>query len=496
MTQLPVLPLVIPLATAATTLLFGRHPRARQAVSTLGAALLLAAALALLVRVEREGVQVVQVGHWPYPFAISLVADLFSAVLVVLAGLLGLVVSLYSMTGMDAARKAFGYDTFVHVLLMGVCGAFLTGDLFNLYVWFEVLLIASFALLALGGERPQIEGAVKYVTLNLLASALFLAAVGLLYGLTGTLSLADLAQKLPQTPRPGTVAAVAVLLLAAFGLKAALFPLFFWLPASYHTPPMAVTALFAGLLTKVGIYALIRVFSLLLAHDFAFFQPVLMVIACLTMVTGVLGAASQYDFRRILAFHSISQVGYMLLGLALFAPQGLAGALFFILHHGLVKSSLFLVSGLTHRLRGTYDLKALGGLYASRPGVALLFAIFALSLAGLPPSSGFFAKLALVREALAQERYVTVAVALTVSVLTLFSMTKIWAEVFWKASPEPVPGDTPPLPRSLVLPVGALALGVLWLGLVPGPAFGLFTRAAEQLLSPEGYILAARGGGR
>ena len=495
MRPLLVLPLIIPLATAALTLLLGRSPRARQAVSTTGAALLLAAAVALLARVERDGIQVVQVGHWPYPFAISLVADLFSAVLVVLAGVLGLAVSVYSVAGLDTQRKAFGYDAFVHVLLLGVCGAFLTGDLFNLYVWFEVLLIASFALLVLGGERPQIEGAVKYVTLNLLASALFLAAVGLLYGLTGTLSLADLAVKLPQTPRPGTVAAVAVLFLAAFGLKAALFPLFFWLPASYHTPPMAVTALFAGLLTKVGIYSLIRIFSLLFAHDFAFFQPVLLAIASLTMVTGVLGAASQYDFRRILAFHSISQVGYMLLGLALFAPLGLAGALFFILHHGLVKSSLFLVSGLTHRLRGTYQLKGLGGLYVARPGVALLFAVFALALAGLPPSSGFFAKLALVREALAQGRYLTVAVALSVSVLTLFSMTKIWAEAFWKAPPEPVP-EGPPLPRSLLVPVAALALAVLWLGLVPGPAFGLLTRASEQLLSPEGYILAARGGGR
>ncbi|MFP2896801.1 proton-conducting transporter membrane subunit [Corallococcus sp. 4LFB] len=496
MNPLPALPLIIPLTTAAVTMLLGRTPRARQAVSVLGAALLLAAALALLVRVEREGIQVVQVGRWPYPVAISLMADLFSAGLVVLAGLLGLAVSLYSMAGMDAARKAFNSDAFMHVLLMGVCGAFLTGDLFNLYVWFEVLLIASFALLALGGERPQIEGAVKYVTLNLIASALFLAAVGLLYGLTGTLSLADLAQKLPQTPRPGTVAAVAVLLLAAFGIKAAFFPLFFWLPASYPTPPMAVTALFAGLLTKVGLYALIRVFCLLFAHDFAFFQPVLVATACLTMVTGVLGAASQYDFRRILAFHSISQVGYMLLGLALFARQGLAGALFFIFHHGLVKSSLFLVSGLTHRLRGTYDLKALGGLQDSSPGVALLFALFALSLAGLPPSSGFFAKLALVREALAQGRYVSVAVALTVSVLTLFSMTKIWAEAFWKPPPVPATGSAPPLPRSMVLPVGALALGVLWLGLVPGPAFGLLTRAAEQLLSPDGYILAARRAGR
>ena len=194
--------------------------------------------------------------------------------MLVLAGLIGLSVAVYSTVTMDRARERFGYYPLLHVLLMGVCGAFLAGDLFNLYVWFEVMLMASFVLMALGGERAQMEGAIKYVTINLIASALFLAAVGMLYGVLGTLNMADLAQKLRDAPRLDLLTAIAMLFLVAFGIKAAVFPFFFWLPASYHTPPVAVSAIFAGLLTKVGVYALIRVFTLLVrsgrglhAHD-------------------------------------------------------------------------------------------------------------------------------------------------------------------------------------------------------------------------------------
>ena len=498
MKSLLVAPLLLPLVTAALLLLLPRWPRWRQGLSILGAALLLAAGVALLVGVRREGIQVVQLGNWPAPFGITFVADLLSAVLVVLAGVLGLAVSVYAVRAVDERRKEFGFEPLVHILLMGVCGAFLTGDLFNLYVWFEVLLITSFVLLSLGGEPLQLEGALKYVALNLIASALFLAAVGLLYGMVGTLNLADLAVKLRRVEHPGLVLTVAMLLLAAFGIKAALFPLFFWLPASYHTPPVAVASLFAGLLTKVGIYSVIRTFTLLFTMEAAWTHGLLQVIAGLTMVTGVLGAASQFDFRRILAFHSISQIGYILMGLALFAQGSLAGALFFIVHHSMVKSGLFMVSGVVHHQRGTFALKELGGLYPRAGWLSALFAVLALSLAGLPPFSGFFAKLALVRSGLRLEQYALVATALIVGLLTLFSMTKIWAEVFWKPAPsEAQPGPAAsPAPWSMLLPLACLTVLVLGMGLMPGPAFALATEAAGQLLAPEDYIRAILGEGR
>jgi multicomponent Na+:H+ antiporter subunit D len=384
---------------------------------------------------------------------------------------------------------------------MGVCGAFLSGDIFNLYVWFEVMLIASFVLLALGGEKPQLEGAIKYVTLNFLSSAIFLAAVGLLYGTTGTLNMADLAGALGSGTRPALTASLAMLFLVAFGIKAAIFPFFFWLPASYHTPPVPVSAIFAGLLTKVGVYALLRVFTLLFVPGGAT-HALILALAGLTMVTGVLGAAAQTEFRRILSFHIVSQIGYMIMGLGLGTRAAIAGSIFYIAHHIIVKTNLFLVAGVVHRLRGTHELKRLGDLYRAHPATAALFLIPALSLAGVPPLSGFFAKLALVRAGLAIDQYAIVATALVVSLLTLFSMTKIWAEAFWKEAPgdgaSPPGAASPPAAAAgeggragvagMLLPIAVLAAITVAIGVLAEPLFRLSARAAAQLLDPSGYV--------
>ncbi len=503
-----VLPLLIPLTTAAISFLAWRRRSMHRALAVTGAALLLAAGLALLVRVWLHGICATQAGAWPAPFGITLVADLFSAIMVVLAGIVGLAVIVFSLNIMDRGREAFGYYPLVHALLLGVCGAFLTGDLFNLYVWFEVMLMASFVLLALGGERAQLHGGIKYVTLNLVSSAVFLAAVGILYGLTGTLNMADLARKLDVMGPTNTVTAVAMLFLVAFGIKAAVFPLFFWLPASYHTPPGAASALFAGLLTKVGVYALIRVFTLLFVGETAFTHLLILVLSGLTMVTGVLGAVAQQEFRRILSFHIISQIGYMTMGLGLagltdspaLAGLALAGSIFYIAHHIIVKTNLFLVSSVARRLCGTFELKGQGGLYQSQPLLTILFLIPALSLAGIPPLSGFFAKLSLVQAGLNAGQYAIAATALAVGLLTLFSMTKIWAEAFWK----PLPHDAatiagqqnlaPGQLSRLLLPIGALAALTVAIGLGAEFIFALATGAAEQLLHREGYIHAVLGG--
>ena len=501
MKLLLLLPILIPLTTAIACLFAWRLQRVQRAIAVLGTAALLAASLALLDRVSNEGIYAVQVGNWPAPFGITLVADLLSAVMVVLTGLIGLTVLVYSLFHMEQQRELFGYYALFQVLLMGVSGAFLTGDLFNLYVWFEVMLIASFVLLALGGERRQLEGAVKYVTLNLLSSAIFLAAVGILYSVVGSLNMADLAVQVEASPRPGLIAVVSMLFLVAFGLKAAVFPLFFWLPASYHTPPVAVSAVFAGLLTKVGVYALIRVFTLIFVTSIDYTHGIILWIAALTMLTGVLGAAAQNEFRKILSFHIVSQIGYMVLGLALYTPLALAGAVFYIVHHIIVKTNLFLISGLVHYLRGSFQLKDLGGVYRDYPGVAILFAIPAFSLAGIPPLSGFWAKLIVIRAGLETEQYLVVFIALFVGLLTLYSMTKIWAEVFWKEVPEPErPESIGPAsenrrsPWLLLAPIAALAALTLVISFAPQPLLNLSTRAADQLLDRSQYIQAVLGG--
>ncbi len=496
MKTLLVLPILIPLGTAVACLLIRKSLRTQRALAVAGSGALFVAGLALLAGVWRGGIAAVQIGQWPAPFGITLVSDLFSAIMVVLAGLVGFAVAVYSLGTMDHARERFGYHPLFSILLMGVCGAFLTGDLFNLYVWFEVMLIASFVLLVLGGEREQIEGAIKYVTLNLLSSALFLAAVGLLYGTTGTLNMADLSLQLSQQSTDLTPA-LAMLFLLAFGIKAAIFPLFFWLPASYHTAPVAVSAVFAGLLTKVGVYSLIRVFTLLFVQDPGFTHKLILVLSGLTMLTGVLGAVAQSEFRRILSFHIVSQIGFMILGLGLLTPLALAGSIFYIAHHIIVKTNLFLVSGAVHRLRGSYELKKLGGVYRASPWLAALFLVPAMSLAGLPPLSGFFAKLSLVMAGLNAAQHLIVAVALLVGMLTLFSMTKIWAEVFWKPASQSPVGSRPPLRpaqwMSMVAPIAVLAVITVAIGLLAEPIFLLAARAAEQLLHPAEYIEAVLG---
>jgi len=499
MKWLLVLPIIIPLSTAAASLMVWQSRRLQRCLATAGTLALLASGLLLLRLVSENGIQAVQMGNWPAPFGITLVADQFSAIMVTLAGFMGSAVTVYSLASMDPEREAFGYYPLLLILLMGVCGAFLTGDLFNLYVWFEVMLMASFVLLVLGGEQAQMEGAIKYVTLNLLSSAMFLAALGILYGLAGTLNMADLAVKLRGASQPGLVTPVALLFLVAFGIKAAAFPLFFWLPASYHTPPVPVSAIFSALLTKVGVYSLIRTFTLLFVGDSDYTHTLILVIAGLTMVTGVLGAVAQYDFRRLLAFHIISQIGYLLMGLGLLTTAALAGAVYFMVHVVLAKSALFLVSGVVYRLRGTYDLKKLGGLYGPRPWLALLFLIPALSLAGIPPLSGFFAKLALIRAGLQSEQYAIVVAALAVSLLTLFSMIKIWTEVFWKEEPARgsgageiafAPAGVSVLLLSPIVIMSGLIIGI---GLGGEMVFSLALEAAHQLMQPQGYIQAVRG---
>jgi multicomponent Na+:H+ antiporter subunit D len=310
--------------------------------------------------------------------------------------------------------------------------------------------------------------------------------------------MADLAVRLREGAAGGLELPLAMLFLVAFGIKAAVFPLFFWLPASYHTPPVAVTAIFSGLLTKVGVYALVRMFTLLFVRDVSVTHTLILVVAGFTMVTGVLGAVAQSEMRRLLAFHIVSQIGYLLMGLGLFTVSALAGTVYFMAHVIMSKAALFLVGGALYRLRGTYYLPHLGGVSGLSPGLAALFLLPAFSLAGVPPLSGFAAKLALARAGLEVGQYAIVTVSFGVGLLTLFSMMKIWNEAFWKSNSRPGEAPAPPgrLTPLLIGPIVVLAVLVVLLGVFAEPFLALATRAAEQLLDPAEYLRAVLGGGR
>jgi len=516
MNALLVLPLIIPLVTAALAIMVPDRLTLQRVLGVGGAAVLFIAALALLRGVEAGGVHAVQIGDWPAPFGITLVADTFSAIMVAIAGFMGLAVIIFSTAEVDVRRQQHGFFPLVHIMLMGVCGAFLTGDVFNLYVWFEVMLISSFVLLAFGGGRPQMEGAFKYFTLNLLGSIIFLSGVGLLYATMQTLNMADLNAKMAvmHGTHPHLIHAIAGLFMVAFGIKAAVFPLFFWLPASYHTPPVSIAALFAALQTKVGVYVLIRFFTLIFP-EMPLIYTILLVTAGFTMVCGVLGAFAQYEFRRLLSFHIISQIGYMVMGLGLLVspnPEaralGIAAAIFYIVHNILAKTNLFLISGTVRQMRGTYDLKRLGGVLHAAPWLAILFLISALALAGVPPLSGFWAKLSIIQAGLLAEAWWIVAAALFTGLLTLMSMIKIWNEAFWKPAPpaaeeddhawEPMSDSNPagPLTRgrlaALVGPIVIIAGVILYVGLNPQHLLSLSRQASRQMLNPGEYISAVQ----
>ncbi|HVL99940.1 MAG TPA: Na+/H+ antiporter subunit D [Egibacteraceae bacterium] len=435
--------MLLPLAGAAVTVLAHGRLQVQRAVALGVTATSAVIALAVLRHVAVSGTVVVQAGGWPAPYGISFVVDRLSAVMVAVSAVMVAVVLLYSI-GLVAGHveRLFFHPVYL-VLAAGVSASFLTGDLFNLFVAFEILLIASYVLLTLGATKAQIRAGMTYVVINLVASTLFVVGVAFLYASTGTVAFADLAEKVATLP-PGVRNGVGVLFLVTFGIKAGLFPLFFWLPDAYPTAPSPITAVFAGLLTKVGVYAIIRTQTLLFAPADGRASALLLFVAGATMVVGVLGAVAQNDIKRILSFHIVSQIGYMILGLGLFTVAGLAGAIIYIVHHIVVKTTLFCVGGAVEHGWGSSRLDELGGVGRQAPLLAAFFAVAALSLAGLPPFSGFVAKLALLEAGLAGGHYAVVTAALVVSVLTLYSMAKIWAGAFWGTPPEP-PEDGSPL---------------------------------------------------
>lgn len=486
-----VLPILVPLATAAILMLSPRKPLLQRWVSLTGCVALLAVTLLLFREVTAHGIQVLQISNWSAPFGITLVADLLSAMLVVAVGVVGVAVTVTAFAGIDPKREAYGYHSLIQILLMGVSGAFLTGDLFNLYVWFEVMLVASFVLMGLHRTGTQIAAAFKYVTINLIASSIFLTALGLLYGAAGTLNMAGLATAWPTLRDSGIDWVLAVLFVIAFSIKAGLFPLFFWLPASYHEPPAAIGAAFAGLLTKVGVYALLRVVTLLFQEAPPGLFLLLLAMSAATMAVGLVAALTERDMRRVLSFNLVAHIGYTTAALALLTPAALAGAIFYVLHHIVVITNLFLVSGVLLRLRRTTHMAALGGLYRSQPMFALLAMVPLFSLAGVPPLSGFLGKLAILEGAFDAGAYWVGGLVLVVGLLTLLSMARVWAEGFWQPAAER--GDVMSPGGPLLAAIAGLGLLTVAISVGAEPLFTLALRAAQQLLQRDDYIRAVLG---
>jgi len=466
----------------------------------------LAIGLLIHLRSHPTGILVSQMGAWPAPYGISVVFDSLSGLLLAASSLVALACYVHSFSTVEPIAEKRYFHPMVQLLMFGVNLAFLTGDLFNLFVSFEIMLMASYCLLTFGGTRLQMTQAYKYVLLNLVGSTLFVIGAGLVYGMTGTLNFADLALFVSKRQAEGRslppgFAALSISLLLVFGLKGAIFPLWFWLPDTYYTCNVSIAGLFAGMLTKVGIYAIARTFPMIFAHGNSdanrIVMPLLAVSAAFTMFLGVLGAVSHHNIRRILAVHVISQVGYMVFGLALMTGVALAGCLFYMIQHMVVKSCLFLCCGIMERHTGTDDLEKSGGLLKRDWYLGVVFFIAAMSLVGLPPLSGFFGKLVIIREGWESKWWLSIFGLLT-GALTLLSMLKIWGYAFWSPSAKAIERTPQNMSNTSSLRpayVGAtlLVLVALFLGFGAQPVYDIAFRAGNQLVNPDEYISAVLG---
>jgi multicomponent Na+:H+ antiporter subunit D len=520
------LPVLIPTLGAAATLFAGRRPRLQRVIALGALSVVVAVCAVLLHLADRDGTLALQVGGWGPtepgmgPLGITLVVDRLSALMLLVSSIVLLAVVFYAIgqgirDGDERQPVSIFLPTYL-VLSAGVCTAFLAGDLFNLFVGFEVLLSASFVLLTIGGSKDRVRAGISYVMVSMVSSLVFLFGIALVYATTGTLNMAELAVRLDDVSS-GTRTALFAVLMVAFGIKAAVFPLSTWLPDSYPTAPAPVTAVFAGLLTKVGVYAIIRTHSLLFPSGGL--DPLLLVAALLTMLVGILGAIAQSDIKRLLSFTLVSHIGYMVFGIALSSELGMSGAIYYVAHHILVQTTLFLVVGLIERQAGASTLQRLGGLAAASPILAFVFVVPALNLGGIPPFSGFIGKVALL-EAGAQNgsalAWVLVGGGVVTSLLTLYVIVRVWTKAFWRSREDAPEGhlaaaapaallddsediefmhrdDVGRMPIGMLLPTGALIAVGLSLTVLAGPFLAYSERAAGEVLDRGQYISAVLG---
>jgi len=482
------LPILVPLLTGMFLILLRRHVRAQQALTVVGLLITIVSAVWIIHRIDERGLLVLDIGGWPAPFGISLVGDMLSGLLVLVATIACLTCALFAFGTTDPAHEQHFVYSFILFLLCGVNGSFLTGDLFNLFVFFEVMLISSYVLLALGGKKIQLRESIQYVMINVIASTLFVIAITYLYAITGTLNMAHLSERIAAIGQDGLLTTVSFLFLTVFGLKSGLF-LFFWLPNSYSAPPPAIAALFAALLTKVGIYAIIRTFTLIFYHEPRVTHTVILVMAALTMVFGAWGAVSNWGIKKILAYNVVVAVGFILFGVGMATYESFAGALFYLLHDMLAKALIYILGGAIIAIFGSDRLRKFSGLLLYRPSLGWLFFIAALALAGVPPLSGFVGKVIILRGGVTEGQILLSVIGVATSLMVLYSVMKVFIHSFWGETlmsdgEQKATGNGALLPGFLLVGlILAMGLGAEWV-------LAYVKQAADVMADPSLYVNA------
>lgn len=488
MINLPVFPIIIP-ALAAIIMMFMPKRINLQRGMALGALVVtLIVSLVLVNTVSNEGIQTLNLGNWQAPFGITLVSDMLSALLVTTSTLLTLFVVWFAVHYFFESYEGNYLYIAMLFLLVGVNGAFTTGDIFNLFVFFEVFLMSSYVLIVLGGRGVQLRESIKYLLVNIIASALFVMAVALLYGVTGTLNLADLAMKIPLVDNPDVITAIGVLFVIVFGMKGALVPLHYWLPGAYVVAPTPILAMFGALLTKVGVYSIMRTYTLMFDGNGDFLQTFLMVLAVLTIFIGMTGAIAYNDVKLIIIYNIMIAVGVILYGISVNTQTSLEGSLYYLIHDMVIKAVLFMLVGMMIGITKSGQLRDMGGLITRFPLFGWTFFIAALSLAGIPPLSGFFGKLLIVSGGMDEGELFGPLLVLLSSLFVLYSVMKIFLNGFWGEAKREYDGPLVPYTKRLIIPVFSLLVVAVAYGFGAEAIHPYITQAIEPLVNPNIYI--------
>lgn len=486
MNNIILIPMILPILAGVLLIFLRTYGRLQAWTSIAVLAVVAAAAVYLLNAIQTDGILRIDFGGWTPPFGISFVADSFAVLLVLTSSVVTVICLLHALVSTDKELVTMYFYPTVLFLIAGINGSFLSGDIFNLFVCFEVMLLSSYILLTLGGSKRQLREAIKYVSINIVSSWFFLIAIAYLYGAVGTLNFAHLSVRVAENGQEPLLTTISIVFLIVFSLKAGLL-LYFWLPGSYSSPPVVTSALFGALLTKVGIYAMFRMFTLVFYHEPETTHNIIAVMAVLTLIGGSIGAIAHNDIRQIAAYNVVIAVGFILTGLAIATPDAIEGAIFYLLHDMVVKALLFLLIGTIILLTGTAQIGKMSGIIQNYPILGWSFFIAMLSLAGIPPLSGFVGKVLLSQGAIDSGSYILLAIALGSSLFVLYSLLKIFKNCFWGETIVSK-DDQVPLRRGFLVPCLLLVALTIGIGLGAEGLSDYVSDAADTLLNPQVYI--------
>lgn len=486
MSNLIVFPIILPAITAIILICIGKKPIIKRMVAFFGTFITFLVALYQFIHVFKHGTIYLELGNWKVPYSIVLVSDMLSALLVLTTTLITLLMIYYSYQSIGIERETYYYYTSIMFMLAGLNGAFTTGDIFNLFVFFEVFLISSYVLMIIGGTKIQLQESIKYILVNVTSSAFFVLAIGMMYSAIGSLNMADMSSRIEGLKDQNIIIICAILFIFVFATKAGMFPLYFWLPGAYYAPPIPILALFGALLTKVGVYALYRTYSLFFSYTGDIVSNILLILALLTIIFGCIGALAYHDMKKIIIYNIMIAIGVIIVGLAVFTKDATIGGIYYLIHDMIIKASLFMLVGIIMKITNQTDIRKLGGMIKDYPLLGFTFFIAALSLAGIPPLSGFYGKYFIVKAAMQEGFVISAMIVLISSLVVLLSVIKIFLFVFFGK------GDTYPKLAINKMMFAAVAMTVIavFFGVMSDSIYPFIERAALSIHSPETYVKA------